>query len=51
MAQRLGLVLETVTNQSGRVPETPEYGSWILGRVSESQVAAASVFSSSSRRS
>lgn len=36
-AQRLGRVLETVTNQSGRVPETPEYGSWILGRVSESQ--------------
>jgi class 3 adenylate cyclase len=37
VAQRLGRVLETVTNQSGRVPATPEYGSWILGRVSESQ--------------
>ena len=37
-AQRLGRVLETVTNQSGRVPATPEYGSWILGRVSESQL-------------
>jgi adenylate cyclase len=37
-AQRLGRVLETVTNQSGRVPETPEYGSWVLGRVSESQL-------------
>jgi adenylate cyclase len=36
-AQRLGRVLETVTNQSSRVPATPEYGSWILGRVSESQ--------------
>lgn len=36
-AQRLGRVLEKVTNQSGRVPSTPEYGSWILGRVSESQ--------------
>ncbi len=36
-AQRLGQVLETVTDQSGRVPATPEYGSWILGRVSESQ--------------
>lgn len=36
-AQRLGRVLETVTNQSSRVPVTPEYGSWILGRVSESQ--------------
>jgi len=36
-AQRLGLVLEKVTNQSSRVPATPEYGSWILGRVSESQ--------------
>src|SRR5947209_20518555 len=37
VAQRLGRVLETVTNQSGRGPATPEYGSWILGRVSESQ--------------
>jgi class 3 adenylate cyclase len=37
-AQRLGRVLETVTNQSSRVPATPEYGSWILGRVSESQL-------------
>jgi adenylate cyclase len=36
-AQRLGTVLEKVTNQSSRVPETPEYGAWILGRVSESQ--------------
>jgi adenylate cyclase len=35
-AQRLGRVLETVTSQSSRLP-TPEYGSWILGRVSESQ--------------
>lgn len=37
-AQRLGRVLETVTHQSTRVTTTPEYGSWILGRVSESQV-------------
>jgi adenylate cyclase len=36
-AQRLGRVLETVTSQSSRLPTTPEYGSWILGRVSESQ--------------
>ncbi|BBX69051.1 adenylate/guanylate cyclase domain-containing protein [Mycolicibacterium psychrotolerans] len=36
-AQRLGRVLERVTHQSGRVAGTPEYGSWILGRVSESQ--------------
>jgi class 3 adenylate cyclase len=36
-AQRLGRVLEKVTNQSSRVLSTPEYGSWILGRVSESQ--------------
>ncbi|MDX1891541.1 adenylate/guanylate cyclase domain-containing protein [Mycolicibacterium sp. 050158] len=36
-AQRLGRLLETVTNQSARMPATPEYGSWILGRVSESQ--------------
>ncbi len=37
MAQRLGRVLETVTRQSGRLSETPAYGSWLLGRVSESQ--------------
>jgi adenylate cyclase len=37
VAQRLGRVLETVTRQSGRLPETPAYGSWLLGRVSESQ--------------
>ncbi|WP_204806771.1 adenylate/guanylate cyclase domain-containing protein [Mycobacterium riyadhense] len=34
-AQRLGRVLERVTRQSGR-PDTPAYGSWLLGRVSES---------------
>ncbi len=37
VAKRLGRVLERVTSQSGRVPVTPEYGSWVLGRVSESQ--------------
>ncbi|OSC41098.1 adenylate/guanylate cyclase domain-containing protein [Mycobacterium decipiens] len=37
VAQRLGRVLETLTRQSGRLPETPAYGSWLLGRVSESQ--------------
>jgi adenylate cyclase len=26
VAQRLGRVLETVTRQSGRLPDTPEYG-------------------------
>src|ERR1700749_3628265 len=36
-AQRLGRVLERVTQQSGRLTETPAYGSWLLGRVSESQ--------------
>jgi adenylate cyclase len=36
-AQRLGRILEMLTRQSGRLPETPEYGSWLLGRVSESQ--------------
>src|ERR1700744_1263140 len=36
-AQRLGRLLERVTQQSGRLSETPEYGSWLLGRVSESQ--------------
>ncbi|MCV7200000.1 adenylate/guanylate cyclase domain-containing protein [Mycobacterium angelicum] len=35
-AQRLGRVLERVTRQSGR-PDTPAYGSWLLGRVAESQ--------------
>lgn len=37
MAQRLGRVLETLTRQSGRLQETPAYGSFLLGRVSESQ--------------
>ncbi|OBI46186.1 hypothetical protein A5707_00150, partial [Mycobacterium kyorinense] len=37
VAQRLGRVLERVTRQSGRLTETPAYGSWLLGRVSESQ--------------
>ena len=37
VAQRLGRLLERVTRQSGRLPETPAYGSWLLGRVSESQ--------------
>lgn len=36
-AQRLGRILELLTRQSGRLPDTPEYGSWLLGRVSESQ--------------
>src|SRR5918998_1350795 len=38
VAHRLGRVLETVTRQSGRLPDTPEYGSWLLGKPSESQV-------------
>ena len=37
VAQRLGRLLEIVTRQSGRLSETPAYGSWLLGRVSESQ--------------
>src|SRR5271169_2800060 len=37
IAQRLGRVLETLTRQSGRLDETPAYGSWLLGRPSESQ--------------
>ncbi len=32
IAHRLGRVLETVTRQSGRLPDTPEYGSWLLGK-------------------
>lgn len=37
VAQRLGRVLETVTRQSGRLTGTPDYGSWVLGKASESQ--------------
>lgn len=37
LAQRLGRLLERVTRQSGRLSETPAYGSLLLGRVSESQ--------------
>jgi class 3 adenylate cyclase len=37
MAQRLGWLLERMTHQSGRLSTTPAYGSWLLGRVSESQ--------------
>lgn len=37
VAQRLGRVLEKLTRQSGRLPETPAYGSLLLGRVTESQ--------------
>lgn len=33
-AQRLGRLLEKLTRQSGR-PDTPAYGSWLLGRVAE----------------
>jgi adenylate cyclase len=36
-AQRLGRILETVTRQSGRPDRTPAYGSWLLGKPSESQ--------------
>src|SRR5690625_3562077 len=36
LAQRLGRVLETLTRQSGRLSMTSEYGSWLLGRSSES---------------
>jgi adenylate cyclase len=37
VAQRLGGVLERVTRQSGRLAETPDFGSFLLGRASESQ--------------
>lgn len=36
-AQRLGLVLARMTRQTSHGSATPEYGSWILGRVSENQ--------------
>ena len=38
VAHRLGRVLEKVTRQSGRLPAPPEYGSWLLGKASESQL-------------
>jgi class 3 adenylate cyclase len=37
VAQRLGRVLEKVTQQSGRLSGAPEYGSWLLGKVAENQ--------------
>jgi adenylate cyclase len=37
VAQRLGRVLEKVTQQSGRLAAPPEYGSWLLGKVAENQ--------------
>jgi adenylate cyclase len=37
LAQRFGRLLEVVTRQSGRLPDVPEYGSWILGRTEDSQ--------------
>jgi adenylate cyclase len=36
ISQRLGRVLERMTQQSGRLQETPAYGSYLLGGVSES---------------
>jgi adenylate cyclase len=36
IAHRLGRVLEKVTRQSGRLPDTPDYGSWLLGKSTES---------------
>lgn len=36
LAQRFGRLLEVVTGQSGRLPDVPEYGSWILGRTEDS---------------
>ena len=40
LAQRLGRVLETVTRQSGRLPETSDYGSWLLGKSTEGPASA-----------
>ena len=38
VAHRLSRVLEKLTRQSGRLPNAPEYGSWLLGKSSESLV-------------
>lgn len=37
VARRMGRFLETLTRQSGRLTDTPDYGSWLLGKVTESQ--------------
>ncbi|OBK76851.1 adenylate/guanylate cyclase domain-containing protein [Mycobacterium sp. 1274761.0] len=37
VAHRMGRVLETVTRQSGRLANTPDYGSWLLGKETERQ--------------
>src|SRR3979411_2453757 len=37
VAHRMGRVLEAVTRQSGRLSTTPDYGSWLLGKETESQ--------------
>jgi adenylate cyclase len=37
LPRRLDRVLKLVTRQRSRLPATSEYGSWLLGRVSESQ--------------
>lgn len=37
VTQRMGRLLEAVTRQSGRIGGTPDYGSWLLGKASESQ--------------
>ncbi|WP_118914811.1 adenylate/guanylate cyclase domain-containing protein [Mycobacterium shigaense] len=37
-AQRLGRALDAVSGHGGRSPETPAYGSWLLGHVSDSQL-------------
>ena len=39
--------LETVTRQSGRLPETPAYGSWLLGGSRKARAADGYAFSSS----
>src|SRR3954468_13808597 len=38
VARKLGRVLEKVTRQSGRLPDTPDYGSWLLGKSTEGQL-------------
>src|SRR4029079_3733930 len=36
LAQKLGRALERLTRQSGRLSNTPVYGSWLLGKSTES---------------
>lgn len=37
VTQRMGRVLKAITRQGGHIGDTPDYGSWLLGKTSEPQ--------------